>query len=179
MTCVVAVEDPRGAWIGTDSFMGSESFADIMDKPKSFWLGEMCFAYAGDFLPAQVIESMKPPRRRRSSETPEEYLIKVVAPAMRLEIASLPKLPKDQAHSTDFIVAIGTKVWTVQCDQSVIRSRRGCAAIGAGGPSALPFLIASRKMPPRERLEMALGLAEKLSPFVRKPFHVFRAVGAK
>lgn len=172
MTCVVAVEDPSGiAWIGSDSFLGSESYRERTDRPKWFRYGPyLVIGYAGVIRPAQVIEFGPPPRAQKGHESDRQYLITVVATAIRkahLE-AGIGKKDLDFAY----VATYGGRVYTIQADYSVVRSVFGYTAIGEGEQLALGSFASTEDKGAEERAHLALKAAARHSNGVTPKFFV-------
>lgn len=177
MTCVVGIEGKDGeVWLGSDSFMGTDNLRDLTDKPKWFTKGAMTFGWAGDVRAAQVVEHVVLFRGRRRSEDPYRYLVGVVAKAIHIGLreagANLRSQGVSDGTETSFLVVLAGRLYTLQGDYSMIRSRHGCAAIGMGADVALGALSALKKrVPPKECLEEALRCSALWCAQVSPPFY--------
>lgn len=168
MTCIVGVERAGKAYLACDSFLGNDSLADVVDRPKWFRLGSLLVAYAGSFRGPQVVQATIF-RQRRREETPFDYLVRAFVPAV---IAAYQRHNVRPSQRSEFLVALDGQIYHVQQeDGSVLRSRYGYTAIGAGAEVALGALGASQELEPKEMLRKALRLALKHTTKVREPFH--------
>lgn len=178
MTCIVAIEQDGIAYIGSDSFVGTEHVRDSIDKPKFFSKGKhFVIGFAGGLRGAQIIEHSVKFRRRRKGETAEHYLVTEVSHKLReafsQEGVNIQQAGQSDTHDTDFIVCIDGKIHLIQGDYSVVRSRHGFIAIGAGQDFALGALATVEEdLTPEEKITKALGVAAEFSPQVCGPFHV-------
>lgn len=174
MTCIVAVEDDRSAWIGTDSFVGTSIQSGVIDRPKWAKVGGVVYAFAGSLRGPQLLKQLKP-ASIRSGEDEQDYLAKI-ASLMRAQFgkhgANVEGSGKSDTHEGTFIAVLRGKVFLVQEDYSVVRSQWGFATAGAGEDFAAGVLMATQGDPPKERLELALEVACQLCPLVRGPFHI-------
>lgn len=180
MTCIVALEHDGAAWIGSDSFAGTEAWADTLDRPKLFRRSGLVIAFAGSFRSAAIFQHQVRFRRRRPREDAHRYLVTCVAGSIRRSFAKEGANIRSEGHAdeadNDWIVCTGGEVWSIQPDYSAVRSSRGYAAAGAGYAFALGALAAQPKSAdPRKRLLRALAIAAEWCPAVRGPFYVERA----
>lgn len=167
MTCCAALEvsatetDVGHVFIGCDSFLGSEEWADKIDRPKWFRRSGVVLAYAGSLHLAQSLEfNLKPWRTLRKDEDPLAYVCRVVVPAIKT-LATGSKI------DTSFLAVVGGQVIHIGDDLGVSRSNYGYNAIGVGSMGVTTALRALNKLPernrptPRDRLRLALeGVVE-------------------
>lgn len=190
MTCIVAVEvavfdidqlviSDYEAVLGSDSFLGGAFVKDQTDRPKFFEKGKRFFiAFAGGMRGAQIVQHDLSFRKIRKSEEEESYLVTEVSKKLQAAFANVGANIKDpgsvDTHDANFLVCLNGKIFIIQNDYSVIRSRNGYAAIGAGQDFALGALAAleQEEITPHEKVRRALEAAEHLSPQVCKPFHI-------
>ena len=176
MTCILGIEHEGKVWIGSDSFLGTDTTRDVMDRPKWFWKGPLLLAYSGDCRSAQVIEHSPNFRVFRKSDTEDSYLITVVAEGIRKRlgrVAAVKTTQSVESSQAEFIMAFRGKLYTVQEDLSIIRSKHGYVASGAGQEFALGALAALYgDVAPEECMRRALEAAGKHSSQVCAPYHV-------
>lgn len=176
MTCVVGFETSEGVWMGSDSFFGTDEIRDLIDRPKWFTKGLLTFGWAGDARPAQIVEHDIHYRGPRKGEKPLPYLVKVVAKAIHGGLkdagANLRNPGSTDETGTSFLVVFHGKLYSLQGDYSIVRSPRGCGAIGWGSEVALGALSALRnRVSPREAVLESLTLAAEWCTQVEGPFH--------
>lgn len=173
MTCVVGLEDKGVVWLGSDSYLGADDYRDILDRPKWFRKGPLVFAYAGDFRAAQILEHAILIRQPRKGEKQLSFLTNAVARAMQDGMNVHGVHRNNGEIGAGFLLVYGGLLYIVQEDFSVVRSRRGYAALGAGANYALGAIAALKnRLPPRECLTEALQHSAEWSPKVCKPFTI-------
>lgn len=177
MTCVIGLETAEGVWMGSDSFFGTDEVCDLIDHPKWFTKGTLTFGWAGDARPAQIVEHDLHYRGPRKGEKSLPYLVKVVTKSIHNGLrdagCNLRHPGATDETGTSFLVVFRGKLYMIQGDYSIVRSPRGCAAIGVGSDIALGAVSALRgRLPPQEAVKEALTLAAEWCCQVEGPFHV-------
>jgi len=179
VTCIVALEHGGVAYLGSDSFLGDAFTRDQIDRPKFFTKGERFFiAFAGGLRGAQVVQHEIKFRKIRNNEDEEAYLVTEVSKKLQSGFAKVGANIKDEGHvdthDANFLVCINGKIFIIQSDYSIIRSRHGFAVIGAGQEYAMGALAALRKdtTAAKDKVKRALEVASELSPQVCGPFHI-------
>lgn len=179
MTCIIAMEHNGIAFLGSDSFLGGAFIRDQIDRPKFFEKGPRFFiAFAGGLRGAQIVEHGIKFRKPRKGEDEEAYLVTEVSQKLQSAFTRSGANIKDDGnvdtHDSSFITCINGKVFIIQNDYSVIRSRHGFCAIGAGQDFALGAMaiLKTEKVSPKEKIQRALEVAADLSPQVCGPFHI-------
>lgn len=179
MTCIIAMEHNGVAFLGSDSFLGGAFIRDQIDRPKFFEKGTRFFiAFAGGLRGAQIVEHGITFRKLRKGEDEEAYLVTEVSQKLQAAFTKAGANIKDDGnvdtHDSCFIACINGKVFIIQTDYSVIRSRHGFTAVGAGQEYALGAMaiLKSEKISPKEKIQRALEVAADLSPQVCSPFHI-------
>lgn len=179
MTCIVALEHGDAVYLGSDSFLGGAFIRDQIDKPKFFTKGDrFVVAFAGGLRGAQVVQHEIKFRKLRKNEDEEAYLVTEVSKKLQIGFSKVGANIKDEGqvdtHDSDFLVCINGKIFIIQSDYSIVRSRHGFSVIGAGQEYALGALAAMRKdaSSPKDKVRRALEVAAELSPQVCGPFHI-------
>ena len=131
-------------------------------------------AYAGDFRAAQVVEHVAKFRPRKRGEDPIHYLVSGVVKVIHKAVSEAGvKVTSKGDYGTSFLIALSGKLYLLQEDGSVIRSRNGYSSIGWGEAYALGALAALKsREDPKTCLEESLQIAANLCPQIRGPFHV-------
>lgn len=169
MTCCAAIETGDGrVVVACDAFVGNEGSRDMCDAPK--WLEysrELVVAFSGEIYPARLLAT-GPRHAPRRGETDEAYLDRVLEHVRKAHV----ERDKSLDQSTWLLAYRGKVYFTV--DYAVVRSRRGFCAIGSGDTAATSALVAlglaASKLPPAERLRVALSTAAAVVPTVCEPF---------
>lgn len=175
MTCIVAVEAAGSAWLGCDSWLGTDSASNRIDRPKWVRMGpRFAVAFAGSLRGIQVLQGTKL-RKQRRGEDGQAYLVECanrIHAAFKKHGANSEK-DGPSGHDATFIVALGGRVYAIQEDYSVMRSALGWATAGAGESYAAAALVTlGDSMPPAKRITRALEVSAMLSPGVCGPFFV-------
>lgn len=158
MTCIVAVETPRRAYIGADAFVGSASYSDVRAGSKLFARNGWHVGVAGSSRLSNVLEHVFEWPAAPSSED--------LAAVVRVA-SDIAKLVADddmcfsneggqRSLSSEVMLAAAGRVYVLGVNLGAYRSRRGYAAIGSGDQYALGALYATKDMPPRARVLVAL-----------------------
>ncbi len=181
MTCIIGFEQDGEAWIGGDSFFGSDKWRDVMDRPKIFSRGKLLFAFAGNFYPGQIIETIPAFAAQRRNEDDILYLIRAVStPIWKLHQEKHIQLSREPTSDDTFSALIGynNRVYMLLDDYSIVRSKNGYCAIGIGEAYALGALAVTGHLKPQERAEAVLAASAKHCALVCRPFHAVR-VGSR
>lgn len=169
MTVIAAVEHPGGVLVGCDSCVAAGDALDTLDHPKWFRRrGGLLVAYAGSVRVAQAAELAPGWRGQREGEGDVDYLVNVVATAVRRAVNAAPGARNGEAS---YLLAYRGRVYEMAGNCVVIRSAFGYGAIGSGescAKGALSALVG--KVPPREALRAALAAAERHALGCKRPF---------
>lgn len=173
MTCILGLEDKGQVWLGSDSYLGDADSRDILDRPKWFRKGPLVLAYYGGFREAQVLEHSLTIRQPRRNEKPMTFLTNAVAKVVQEGMDANGVHRNNGEVGAGFLLVYSGLLYTLQEDFSVVRSRRGYAALGIGSAYALGALAALRtRLPPREAITEALQHTCDWCPQVSKPITV-------
>lgn len=167
MTLCIALETEQGVWLACDSFLGNTYVSDRIDRAKWFRTSDLVIAWAGDVRAAQVMEHAITYRKRGKRESAEHYLVSI-ASAIRETHRGL--VADDRPVDSACIIVHGGLVYEMQRGYSIVRSRRGFTAIGAGSSEALAVMHATKDLEGRERVRRAVQATAKVSQYVRGPF---------
>lgn len=189
MTCIVALEHDHGVVLGSDSFLGDSSIRDQISRPKFFTKGPgFLIAFSGGLRGAQLVEHGVTFRKIRNNEDEEAYLVTEVSKKLHDLFSKRGANIEDNGfvdtHDAEFLVVINKKIFIIQDDYSVVRSKHRFAAVGAGQNFALGALAfmekyvrdsattVSKTLSNRERVRLALEAAAEFSPQVCDPFYI-------
>ncbi|MFB9992038.1 hypothetical protein ACFFLM_08705 [Deinococcus oregonensis] len=178
MTLIVGLVHNGNTYLASDSCASDGHTYNLTAHPKLFSNSSLSIGYTSSFRMAQLLEHSFIPPKRANKTPPLTYLVRDVVPSLR-------KLFKDGGYGTvsnnsetggQFLVALDNQIFTVQSDFSVSVWRQPFAAVGSGEEPALGALWATAglKLPPEERLLLALEATESIVTTVRAPFFVMR-----
>jgi ATP-dependent protease HslVU (ClpYQ) peptidase subunit len=172
MTVIAAVEHPGGVLVGCDSCVAAGEVLDTLDHPKWFRRrGGLLVAYAGSVRVAQAAELSPRWRMQREGEGDVDYLVNVVATAVRRAVNAAPGARNGEAC---YLLAYRGRVYEMAGNCVVVRSAHGYGAIGSGeayAKGALGALLGGGT-PPRDALRASLRLAERHAVGCKAPFRI-------
>lgn len=183
MTVIAALEvdadektgKPAGVWVCCDACIGGEDWVDKLDRPKWSRHGPILVATSGDTRTGQVVESVRPKRRRKSEADDQAYLIRaLLEPAAKMvkdlvvESEASDVGDKKERDFNALLVYRGC-VYLVDLSFGIHRSAYRYNAIGAGAQAALGSL-ASTEGDPCKRIEKAVDAACRHCPSVKGRF---------
>lgn len=173
MTCIVGVEYQGDVYMVADSssVAGWQGVATTM--PKVFRLGDILIGYTTSFRMGQILEYHLSPPADNHPGSPVGYLVKQLIPAIRELFREHGYMGKAEERECggQFLVGYRGKLFLVDSDFQVNRSRDGYYAIGAGAEYALGSLFTTVDEPRISiRLDKAVGAAGKFSIGVIGPF---------
>jgi ATP-dependent protease HslVU (ClpYQ) peptidase subunit len=179
MTCVVALTDTLGIWMGADSaVIDDDTFAvRTIREPKVCLRGSLLFGAAGELRAGQVIaQRFSPLKWNKESMLATEYAFASVE-AMRellIEHGASQKSKEQDKHDAVFLLGIAGHLFVVEDDYSVHEPAEPYAAIGAGADLALGAMAATETLglEPHVRIKRALAAAMRFNASVREPFTV-------
>ncbi len=173
MTCVVAVEGPEGVWLGSDGRVTTDDAPETVDtwtRPKYFTRDDLVVGFAGKIGACQLAQYVATWRGPKRGEDSEAWLVRAVAPAIRAACRAHDMLDADGHMRADFLFCHRGRSWVLALDHSLVASRHGYAAIGAGASFALGSLASTTGQRPKDRARLALEAAERHAPSVARPF---------
>lgn len=161
MTLIVAVEYNKKIYMGCDSMMSDSNTKDIYDRPKMIKKKDLLFGYAGSFILDNVLRyTLKVPGGKRDERWLHEKFI-----------PELKKSMNNKMEDGEFLMGFSGKVYFIQEDFSVIRSKRRYISIGSGNEVAFGALHATKHLEPKLRIKAALKAASEYCLSVGPPFH--------
>ncbi len=175
MTCLIGFEQDGEAWIGGDSFFGSDKWRDVMDRPKIFSRGKLLFAFSGNFYAGQIVETIPSFAAQRAREDDILYLIRAVAsPIWKLHQEKEVAIVRGADDSFSALIGYNSRIYAMLDDYSIVRSKYGYMAIGIGEQYALGALAVTGHLKGQERAEAVLAASAKHCSLVCRPFHSVR-----
>lgn len=170
MTCIIGLETKDGVILGADSrcTAGHEFGALRSDSGKLVRISNHLVACSGVARLTDVVRHhLRLPRYEDGSV--HKHAVTVIVPALRKTLADhLPERDKDM-HMR-LVVGVGGQVLEIDALFHVEHVDRGYAAAGSGGEVALGAIYASKHLPPRKRVRLALEAASAHLTGVGPPF---------
>lgn len=174
MTCIAGLVDGGTVWIGGDSAGVGGWDLTVRADQKVFRNGPMVFGFTSSFRMGQLLRhALKVPDRHPRVDL-DEFMVTTFIDAVRecLKTGGYAAKKDEQESAGAFMVGYGGRLFSVDSDYQVGAPADGFAACGCGSQIANGAMFATPGMPGRERVELALRAAERLSAGVRGPFHV-------
>lgn len=176
MTCIVGLVHKGTVYIGGDS-AGVSSFnygIRVRADKKVFRKDKFIFGFCGSFRLGQLLaHSLKPPRHHGDDEV-YHYMVTEFVDAVRECLKKGGHATKENEEESiygDFLVGYQGRLFCIHGDYQVGEALDGFYAVGCGDQIALGSLYSTPKLPPMERVKLALEASEAFSAGVRGPFH--------
>ena len=179
MTCIVGIIAKGDVYLGVDSASGDNKkhVDQVVSTRKLIFKQGMMLGYTSSWRMGNILEyEFDPPPLRRGVDL-EKYMIVDFIGALRqcFKDAGFSEIENNREYAGIFLVAIkrSSRLFQIQEDFSVI-TPVSYAAVGSGGLSALASLKTTEdlKLPPSERVRLALGVAAHFNFGVRPPFKI-------
>lgn len=173
MTCIVGIAVDGKVFMGADSAgVGGWDIANRKDV-KVFRNEDLVIGCTTSFRMIQLLQyQLRPPKRHPDTDA-MRYMVTDFIEAVRTCFRNGGFMTKDRDAEAggDFLVGCAGRLFHVHGDFQVAERADGFDACGCGESYALGALaVMPLSGPPRERLEVALGIAERFSAGVRGPF---------
>ena len=176
MTCIAAVRHGDSVLVGGDSAgtRGGSWEMNVRADSKVFRNGPYLFGFTTSFRMGQLLRYRltlpEPPKRGDVLGFMATEFVDAVRKA--LKDGGFSKTEAGAEEGGEFVVAVGSRLFTVHSDYQVAEHADAYAAVGCGAAVALGALAATPKQPPKARLRTALRAAERHSAGVRGPFRI-------
>lgn len=183
MTCVIGYLDKINStvYLGGDS-LGSNGYSKMLYTQRKVFHSKdtknLIIGLSGSFnFQALEYEKLLDEAKLLKDEIDREYLITKFIPNLK-EIVNKynANSSKDNLNSMEGSLLFGykDKLFTIQCDYSLLESTDGFDAIGSGGEVAMGSLLTSCDIdiPIIDKITKALEAAEKHAVGVQRPFYI-------
>lgn len=189
MTCIVGLVDNGKVYIGGDSAGVDERWNLTIRADKKVFsrkfptfdhYEEMLLGFTTSFRMGQLLQyqlEIPPTGGWSFPEQLFEYMATVFVDTVRkcLKEGGFAEKDKEAEKGGAFLVGFRGRLFCVENDYQVAEALDGYYAIGYGAAPALGVLYATPTLPPRTRIEMALGAAEHFNIGVRAPFTILES----
>jgi ATP-dependent protease HslVU (ClpYQ) peptidase subunit len=181
MTCVVGVRHEGVVYIGADSLSSDRVEAQVRLDPKVFTLGEFLIGFTSSWRMGQVLRyHFKPPAIPDGLDL-HTYMVLHFVEELRTvaKKAAIAEVQNSVESLGKFLVGIRGRLFCIESDFQVGEALQDYAAVGSGAAYALGAMFIQRHCTPGVRLpgaelERALEAAAEHSPYVRRPWLVYR-----
>jgi ATP-dependent protease HslVU (ClpYQ) peptidase subunit len=177
MTCIVALRDNGGVYMGCDSAgVGGYSRVNRVD-PKIYKVGEMLIGFTTSFRMGQLLGYSLTAPKHHADVTIEHYMTVEFVNAVRdcLKAGGWAEKEKDQERGGNFLVAYRGRIFEMEGDYQVGERAEPYNAVGCGFDLALGSFYASQRsegMAAKDRVQLALETASAFSAGVHPPFRI-------
>lgn len=173
MTCIVGIAADGKVFMGADSAgVGGWDIANRKDV-KVFKNEGLVIGCTTSFRMIQLLQYQLHPPKRHPDTDVMKYMVTDFIEAVRTCFRNGGFMTKDKEAEAggSFLVGCAGRLFQVHGDFQVAERADGFDACGCGESYALGALaVMSASGPVRERLEVALSIAERFSAAVRGPF---------
>jgi ATP-dependent protease HslVU (ClpYQ) peptidase subunit len=177
MTCIAALVHNGTVHMGGDSAGVGGYDLTLRADPKVFVHGVHVIGFTTSFRMGQIIQyHAEIPDPAKGCNDLMEHMVTKFIPAVRtaLKKHAYTKVDNNREEGGTFLVGVYSHLFMVGSDFQVGESLAGIDAVGCGADYALGAMAAAPQRKPIKRLELALGIAEKFSAGVRRPFIIRR-----
>lgn len=175
MTCIVGLVEGDTVWMGGDSAgVAGDYRLTVRADQKVFRKGPMLFGFTTSFRMGQILRYSLAIPEHDSEISIEQFMATAFVDAVRscLRESGWASKTNERENGGTFLVAFKGRLFTVFDDYQVAIAADGYDAIGCGDLIARGALFASDGRSGRDRVEIALMAAERMSAGVRGPFVV-------
>ena len=182
MTCIIGLVEDSKAYIGGDSAIASGSTVRILKEAKAFRNGPFVMGGTGSPRMTQLLQYGLDVPVQDEKMSDEQYMITVFAEAVRkvLKEHGFAEVEDNKESFGTFLVGYHGGLYAVYSDLQVTQYQDGMEAIGSGSEFALGALYvlsnlnSEDRLPPEERIVLALAAAAYFDANVKQPFAVKR-----
>lgn len=174
MTCVIGLVHKKRVYIGADSAAVGSRFIRTTNLPKVFQTGPFLIGYSGSFRMGQVLEHHLEVPTQGEQESDMSYMVTHFIEGVRslLKSKAVSAVERNKESGGQFLVGYRGRLYSINSDFHVGDMSDGFDAIGSGAVVALGAMRALEDLPPRERIQRALEIADYYIVDVTGPFHI-------
>jgi ATP-dependent protease HslVU (ClpYQ) peptidase subunit len=171
MTCIVGIENERGAWMAGDSAAATGRDIRQTALSKVFTVGQYTIGYTSSFRMGQILQHLV--EYPLCDDPSEGFMVGTFVETVRkaLKDFGYSQVNNNQESGGDFLVMVWGRLFHISNDFQVNRYRNGFYAVGCGAPYALGAMFCGHPtLEPRALLRMGLTSAATFSNGVTPPF---------
>lgn len=172
MTCIAGVVHEGSVVIGGDSAGVGGTDITLRRDPKVFTNGELVIGFTWSFRMGQLLHhKLKPPPLADGADL-YRYMVTDFVDSVReaLKTGGFARAVNERESAGTFLVGVRGRLFKVESDYQVGESLDGYDACGCGEGYALGVLHITSRIPPFQRLALALRAAAHHSSGVSAPF---------
>jgi len=174
MTVIVGVVDKAAdtVYIGGDrALVAAGGTKTLLAEPKVFRNGEFLIGAAGSCRAAQILQyDFKPPEQ--TGKDVMRYMVSVFIKKLRecCKTAGYATAENERESGPTAILGYKNRLFVIYSDYQVAEHKADFIAVGSGKGYALGAMFATKNLPPRERIQLALEAAASHDSYVAPPF---------
>jgi ATP-dependent protease HslVU (ClpYQ) peptidase subunit len=175
MTCIVGLIDGGDVYLGGDSALSTGNEIIAQRQPKVFRVGDFLIGCSGSARIKLLLSYAFNPPKRPFAKDLESYMATDFLNAMRKCFKDGGLARKDsevESYYGSILIAHRGRLFHLGSNYSLFEAHCGYDAVGSGAEVAKGALYATRLLPPRERLLLALEAAATHVEGVRPPFTI-------
>lgn len=178
MTCIVALKDSKGVYIGGDSAGLNGWDINTRTDEKVFKKNGFLFGFTGSFRITQLLRYSFDPPEQASKKSDMEYMTTDFINGVRkcLKNGGYAEIKDNVEEGGTFIVCYKGQMFNVYNDYQVGQISDSFMSCGCGSDYAKATLYNNQnlKISPKKKLIQALETAEHFSAGVRRPFIILK-----
>ena len=169
MTAIVAIRDGHRVWIGGDSACSSDDTIEVQRDAKVRKRGEIVLGTAGDGRWETALHfGVDIPRVIADLD---KWVAIELTEAIRGYLKGTGETG-DEKPDGDALIGVRGRIYYLDSTLCTWKPLDPYGAVGSGSVAALSALDAGIRGTPKHRIKRALEIAEKRTPFVRRPFRI-------
>jgi ATP-dependent protease HslVU (ClpYQ) peptidase subunit len=180
MSCTIAYKDGGKVYMGCDSAVtfDSDTVYNQVEPVKIFRRGDFLVSTSSSLRFGQILrDNFKFPSLSDREDVVHYMTSRFVNRLIEvLDEKKFLHTVDGEARGYAFIVGVRGRIFIVCSDFSVLEIGEKFAVVGSGekyAEGAMAAIDGLEGMTPKEKIEVALGVAEHYCSSVRSPFHVF------
>lgn len=176
MTCIIGVEHNGAVILGGDSAVSDGAIVETRREPKVFCVGPYAFGTAGSVRQADILRhSFTPPAlpNARLNSFMHTTFIDALRECFRKH-GCLQQKGAVESIEGSVLVGIRGRIYAIDSDLQIGRTRHGYTAIGSGAPVAMGAICAAKRMEAQAHdiVTSALEASARHCGDVRRPFRI-------
>lgn len=176
MTCIAAVKDKTGIWMGGDACAGAASnwLNQTREDKKVAIVGKFLIGYTTSFRMGQLLHYSLPKITHPRDMNNMKFMVTKFIPIVRelfIE-GGFNNISEGENSAGQFLVGYRGDLFGVDYGFDIGISVNNYDAVGAGAQIALGSLFSTKNKSPQERIKMSLEAASEHSMGVRPPFTI-------
>lgn len=182
MTCILGLEFENKVFIGADSAAVDISSTEPCDIDKVFYINDIIIGGCGSFRNIQIVNYFfVPPIKKKNITSDIEYLVKQFVPSFSncLKKHNCVSFSEEDTGTIagQFLISYNNKLYRIDPDLHINRSKSGIDSIGSGellAKGALTALVKhnSFNYSPKRLILESLKIVSQINPTILPPYKI-------